>query len=86
MSGAAVSESEAKRTLNSIRIEPGDNDETIARKLRNMDNMTLGLEAAANGDTEMLQQLISGTYDYGAQPAPDLDPEIEALLDMYGGG
>ena len=60
VSGSAVSESEAKRFLNSIKVQMGDSDEIVARKLEAKQNFVKGLEAAATGDSGLLQELVSG--------------------------
>ena len=46
-----------------------------------MENITLGLEAAANGDTEMIAQLVNGTYDYDQQSGGDLATEYNSPED-----
>ena len=69
LSGAAVVESEAKRALKALRVRIGDSQETIQRKLANMNRMVQGLDAAAAGDTEALQQLISGIIEEDKQGA-----------------
>jgi hypothetical protein len=58
MSGAAVTDSEAKRALKALRVRVGDTDEAVARKMANMDRMVTGLEAAARGDTAALQSIV----------------------------
>jgi hypothetical protein len=60
MSGAAVTDSEAKRALKALRVRVGDTDEAVARKMANMERMVAGLEAAAAGDTVTLQAIVSG--------------------------
>lgn len=83
VSGSAVSESEGKRFLNSIKIQMGDNDNIVARKLQAKQNFVLGLEAAVKGDSDMLQQLIDGSYDpgqSGSQPLPSpVEPSADAI-------
>lgn len=63
VSGSAVSDTEAKRFLNSIKIQMGDNDDIVTRKLQAKENFVRGLQAAATGDADMLQQVLDGTYD-----------------------
>jgi hypothetical protein len=58
MSGAAVTDSEAKRALKALRVRIGDTDQAVARKMANMDRMVSGLEAAARGDTAALQSIV----------------------------
>ena len=60
MSGAAVTDSEAKRALKALRVRVGDTDQAVARKMANMNRMVAGLEAAAAGDTATLQAIVSG--------------------------
>ncbi|MEM7692525.1 MAG: hypothetical protein AAF194_08835 [Pseudomonadota bacterium] len=80
VSGSAVSESEGRRFLNSIKIQVGDNDAIVERKLRAKQNFVLGLEAAVNGDATMLRQLIDGNYNSVPTPAPaDLVPPDAAV-------
>jgi len=87
MSGAAISESEARRTLNAIKIRMGDSPKIIQAKLQSMENMTDGLTAAANGDVDALRAIMSGIdKELGGDPeggAIALDPEVEAILELY---
>jgi hypothetical protein len=69
MSGAAVTDSEAKRALKALRVRIGDTDEAVARKMANMDRMVSGLEAAARGDTSALQSIVGAVNSGGATAA-----------------
>jgi hypothetical protein len=76
MSGAAVTDSEAKRALKALRVRIGDTDEAVARKMANMNRMVAGLEAAAAGDTAALQSIIGGINSGGASGGDDVPPMI----------
>lgn len=77
MSGSAVTDTEAERLLNSIRIRQGDGPEIVQEKLTAMRNMADGLKAAAQGDTTALNAMISGQ----SEPAPEIPQEaIQELV------
>jgi hypothetical protein len=69
MSGAAVTDSEAKRALKALRVRIGDTDQAVARKMANMDRMVSGLEAAARGDTAALQSIVGNINSGGTTTA-----------------
>ena len=77
MSGAAVTESEAKRALRALRVRIGDSQETINAKMANMSRMVQGLEAAAAGDTEALRQIVGGIASQEGQGAAPMQGEME---------
>lgn len=73
LSGAAVTDTEAKRTLRSLRVRIGDSDEAVARKMANMERMVMGLEAAARGDTAALQAIVGEVNSQGNVGGEDDD-------------
>ena len=81
MSGAAVTDSEAKRALKALRVKIGDSNEAVAAKMQNMQRMVQGLEMAAQGDTSFLQTAIE-TVDEGGTGGIDTmsDDDLKAAL------
>lgn len=52
ISGAAITDTEAKRQMQALQIKPGDSKQTKRRKLDLMAQMVEGVELAARGDTQ----------------------------------
>lgn len=52
ISGAAITDTEAKRQMQALQIKPGDSKDTKRRKLDLMAQMVQGVELAARGDTQ----------------------------------
>jgi hypothetical protein len=87
LSGAAVSPSEKENILAAIEIRVGDSDPVAQSKLQQMENMTIGLEAAARGDIATFERMLDEAAAYGAslkeQPSAGGDPEGDALVNKY---
>lgn len=71
LSGSAVSPAEKENILSGIEVRNGDSDTVAAQKLKNMDNMTIGLEAAVRGDTDTFYAMLNEVGSYGASLSND---------------